>query len=287
MKTRHLGETSSTQSALQVIVNIWSLFKGFPSLCFPTHKHLLPRCVSQSVRLLLSVRWRLTEADTSCKQSGGNRGQKARGKLVAGGGGVCNWREWLMGEFQDISGLFTKNVSVELWCFLLGFCPQVMSGWFFGKLMSQLMPCVLPEYSLILVMFEMLLCIQVQFKDWQFRSAVFKLLVVWESWRWGDGATESSEMASRCWCLIQQEVWPVSMVNSSWLDLPFPSMSSTPNKHPLIYSGIRNKDGTFSSRTCLWFITFLGVLQNQSNSEIFVSMCMDKLQKGITFNGAN
>lgn len=70
-----------------------------------------------------------------------------------------------MGEFQDISGLFTKNVSVELWCFLLGFCSQVMSGWFFGKLMSQLMPCVLPEYSLILVMFEMLLCIQLQFKD--------------------------------------------------------------------------------------------------------------------------
>ncbi len=34
---------------------------------FPMHKHQLQRCVSQSVRLLLSVRWRLSEADMSCK----------------------------------------------------------------------------------------------------------------------------------------------------------------------------------------------------------------------------
>lgn len=121
VKTRHLKETSSTQSAPRVIVNIWSLFKGF--LCVFSHTHSQASAAAVCVRLLLSVRWRLTEADTSCKHKKSDTSQVGmEARRREGSWGERQQEERMTDEFQVILGL----CSPEMFLWTDGCVKQIL-----------------------------------------------------------------------------------------------------------------------------------------------------------------
>lgn len=132
VKTRHSRETSSCTKCT------WSHCKYLKPFQRPSHQ--LQRCVSQSARLLLlllSVRWRLTEANTSCKhksdtsQVGMEAGRREGGWRVDGktGGGAGRVSDrTIPGHIRTVC---QKCLSVERWVLLTScfFCPQFMSSW--------------------------------------------------------------------------------------------------------------------------------------------------------------